>query len=390
MRLFRMAALAACGWLVLTWPHQTASAQDQSDDPCANVVSEAQGAYVNADYEQVVGVLAPCVHRPEMEGESSIEAYRLLSLSYLKLDDISSARTALIRLLSDNPTYRADPVSDLPSYRALVDLLRRQLGLETRATSLAGADTLDAGAAGPFTGDPDGRMPPAHATDSVETRREAIDEGMYVEIVPEDDDALRELDRQAYYYSILPFGHLLITTSAGASAYGGERGADGESIFGEFGRNAGPRMELLVEYGLTPSLLVGLAYSASEYPHISANKWTDGPYRELSETSSDWVHALSLEMRGRLRATDWLYPYAAYGVVTTYHFMNGSFAAGVGPMLGAGVDFQVNPMFAIFLEFDGAMIFPGTALDLADHEKSFDPLTTLSAGVRFRTFRLLR
>src|SRR5690606_970516 len=367
----RIVGAAASVLLLSIVSSRPATGQDEAAGSCMNVVSAAHAAYQNAEYERTVDLLVPCIHSPRLTGDSSIEAYRTLSLAYLKLNDISSARTALIHLLSANPTYRADPVADLPSYRSLVDLLRRQLGLESRAPSIVSADTL-LGPSGP------------------DTLPDTLPGAMDAELALQDDSMNQAQYRQAYYNSLLPFGHLLITMSGGISAYGGERGANAESFFGEFGRNAGPKMKLLVEYGITPALLVGLSYSASSYPHVSSNKWMTGPYPELSESSSDWVHALSIEMRGRLRATYWFYPYASYGVATTYHFMNGSFSAGVGPMLGIGADFQVDPMFALFLEMDSALIFPGTALDMVDHKSSFDPLTTVSAGVRIRAVRLLR
>lgn len=334
--------LLLCGMLL----HQDSRAQTRGS--CGDAYSQAQTEYREGAYQAAVDLLAPCLQSEAIEPSASTEAYRLLALSYLKLDELSSARESVLRLLSENPSYEADPVQDLPAYRALVRLVRDQLGLEA-----------------------------------------VVEEETTAPVIADDSEV--DAEPTAVAVPRKPgLGNLLVSTNLGISSYGGERGVYSESFLGEFGRNAGPLMGLLIEYGLSSTFFVGLGYSLSEYPHIATDKWSGEEYEQLTEGSSKWVHLLNAELRARFRGTERFYPYVGMGVATSYHYMNDSYSTGVGPMFAAGLDFYVDPTMVIFLETEALMIFPGRALDLADHDGSFDPLTSISAGVRFRVAQLAR
>lgn len=334
--------LLLCGMLL----HQDSRAQTRGG--CADAFSQAQTEYRGGAYQGAVDLLAPCLQSQGIERSASTEAYRLLALSYLKLDELSAAREAVLRLLSENPSYEADPVQDLPAYRALVRLVRDQLGLD-----------------------------------------DVVEEETTAPVIAEDPEVDAEPTAVALP-GIPGFGNLLISTNLGVSSYGGERGVYSESVLGEFGRNAGPLLGLLVEYGLSSTFFVGLGYSASEYPHIVTNKWSGEGYVELTDGSSKWVHLLNAELRARFRGAERFYPYIGTGVATSHHYMNDGLSTGVGPMFAAGLDFYVDPTMVIFVETEALMIFPGRALDLADHDGTFDLLTSISAGIRFRVARLAR
>lgn len=314
----------------------SSGASAQSND-CDDAFGTAQAHYIDADYQGTVNVLVPCLREGGME--PTTEAFRLLALSYLKLEDLAAAKGALVELLSQNPTYAADPVDDLPSYRALVQLVRDQLRLGEPIEGLDSAATQDR---------PTGRQSP------------------------------------------LAFRNLLLNATLGMSAYGGERGADADSWTADFGRNAGLRIGMGIEYGLSRIFMLGFGYTAAEYPHITDAKDFGDETEQLSGGSSKWVHFVSADLRARIRATDWFYPYIGAGVTTSYHYMNSRFTAGVGPAFGAGLDFYIDPTTILFLEMETELIFPGTALDLVDRSGSSDPLTTVSAGVRFRVAQFVQ
>lgn len=332
---------------------EQAGGDAQPTGVCDQALSTAQRDYTERAYRSAISVLSNCMLQGDYDTATATQAYRLLSLSYLKLDELSSARGAIVQLLSKNPAYEPDPVNDVPAYRALVDLVRGQLGLAS---------------------------PSEYQTPDVE---EPAEEETVAEL--SDDSALAPA-------GTLPLiGNVLVSAAVGLGSYGGERGVDAESWLGEFSRNAGPLLGVRAEYSFSPIVLAGLRYSVAEYPKIVTNKgFQESPEQIDPDGSSKWVHTLAATVRGRVRGYDWLYPYAIAGAATSYHYVNNSFSAGIGPLIAIGADFYVDPTMALFIEGEAIWIFPGGALDLADHYGNFDPLTSFSAGVRFRVANLRR
>lgn len=117
--------LLACAWAL------PAQAQDNDTDgtyACEDELEAADQAYVNSEYGDAVALAAECIDREDVTDDTRVAAYRVMGLAYLRQDRIDRARDTILRILSLDPTYQADPVDDPPSYTSLVTIVRREAG----------------------------------------------------------------------------------------------------------------------------------------------------------------------------------------------------------------------------------------------------------------------
>lgn len=85
----------------------TAGAQDD----CGTSLDRAIDLYENASFTEVISLLNPCLEKGLVE-EERWQAYRLLALSYLFLNDVENADMAIRKLLEINPRYQPNPGRD--------------------------------------------------------------------------------------------------------------------------------------------------------------------------------------------------------------------------------------------------------------------------------------
>lgn len=97
----------------------------QTVDPCSAALPQAEERYVAGEIDTVITLLAPCMANRAISTEDAVSAYRLLSLSYIKLGELEQAKIAVLELLNRRPDYEPDPVRDLPSYAALVNVVKQ-------------------------------------------------------------------------------------------------------------------------------------------------------------------------------------------------------------------------------------------------------------------------
>ena len=105
--------------------------------PCQIELETAHDAYLNQEYETAVDLASECVAQEGVSSTDAIEAYRLISLSFFRQQDLVDARRSITHILSIDPTYEADPVEDPPSYALLVSMVRDVLAVDTDSTRLA-------------------------------------------------------------------------------------------------------------------------------------------------------------------------------------------------------------------------------------------------------------
>ena len=134
----RVVVLCISLWLLLP---QMIHAQAQ--DRCEEAIAAAETQYVEGRFSEVLTTLAPCMNRDDILIEDAVAAYRLRALAFIRRGDVEEARLAIIELLSRDPEYLPDPIQDIPSYVALVDLVRRELQLDEPPTPVAGEPAVD-------------------------------------------------------------------------------------------------------------------------------------------------------------------------------------------------------------------------------------------------------
>lgn len=74
---------------------------------CTEALNRARAEFDNGNVERVSAILYPCIK--ELSKENQVEAYRLLSISYLYMDDPMGAETSFLALLEIDPEFRVSP-----------------------------------------------------------------------------------------------------------------------------------------------------------------------------------------------------------------------------------------------------------------------------------------
>lgn len=110
---------------------------------CDEAFLQAEEAYRAGEFSSAITALAPCVDRYRAGTEQDQGAHRLLALAYLRSDQIEEARLVIVELFARNPRYEADPVVDPPAFVSLVNLVREEVGVESRAEGGGGGGGVD-------------------------------------------------------------------------------------------------------------------------------------------------------------------------------------------------------------------------------------------------------
>jgi len=91
---------------------------------CSEVtLTEARKKFETGNFDRVIALLKDCTHK-EFGGPKQVEAYRLLSLTYLALDSVATATTMAEQLLQLNPNFEPD-IFDMPRFIKLIDDLKK-------------------------------------------------------------------------------------------------------------------------------------------------------------------------------------------------------------------------------------------------------------------------
>lgn len=101
----------------------------QTPGNCTSSLARAEEQYLQGQLDAAITLLAPCLGREEIAVAEAISAYRLLALSYIKKGSLEEAKVAILELLNRSPSYEPDSIRDLPSYTALVNVVKQQLVL---------------------------------------------------------------------------------------------------------------------------------------------------------------------------------------------------------------------------------------------------------------------
>lgn len=338
-RLCARPALLAIGLgILLLLPIQ--GAFGQAAPACAERLEQAREHYEARRYDEAIGQLSTCLWRDDLSIRYAEQAYRLMALAYLRMDDVGSARLAIVRLLDHSPSYEADPVEDLPSYVSLVRLVRQQV------------------------------LPPAPDTTATATADSVRDvPPTDVAVLADDDHPLAR--------------RLSIALRVGMNNYHGERSSDAGGA-SELTTAAGPGAEARLSYHFTRFFDLGLYYQVGRYPALLDYKGRKYPLIDRTE-SSDWLHMTGLLAHVSLLPESRVSPTAHLGLNTTFGLIDGTIRVGVGPRFGTGVDVRLHPHVVASLSASGIIVVPDRAADVASTSSSISDLFSLvTLGVRYR------
>ena len=111
-----------------------APAGAQPADTCDEMLDDAEAAYVDARFDRTIHLVDECLRTGQAGREDYIGAYRLLALSYIRMDRLGDARLAVLHLLNEVPDYQADPITDPPDYQVLVESVQAQFTASDQST----------------------------------------------------------------------------------------------------------------------------------------------------------------------------------------------------------------------------------------------------------------
>ncbi len=92
---------------------------------CEQALVRANGYYYDARFDDGIALLKHCLDEGAFSQEEQLQAYTLLSMTCFANRQEADARQAIQILLELNPDYEPDPIRVQPSYRALVEAVRR-------------------------------------------------------------------------------------------------------------------------------------------------------------------------------------------------------------------------------------------------------------------------
>ena len=99
----------------------------QNDCDASVIIPEADRKYRNGNFDEVFEILNPCL-KTRFSINAQVQGYKIIALSYLALDSLPQAATAVRNLLNANPNYEPE-FSALPQFK---DLVIQQKDLQER------------------------------------------------------------------------------------------------------------------------------------------------------------------------------------------------------------------------------------------------------------------
>jgi iron complex outermembrane receptor protein len=107
-----------------------------SQTECGQIALEkGQKCFETGRFDELVSLIAPCLEEGFTKDEQ-IQAYRLLALSHMAIDDIDAARKMIEEILKLDPFYTSNLMFDPPRYVQLIESMRKPV------TSLVTASRL--------------------------------------------------------------------------------------------------------------------------------------------------------------------------------------------------------------------------------------------------------
>lgn len=123
------------GWRLIAWLIVASpAAWAQAPPPCDSLLAAAEERYIQRAFADAEALARACLSQPGLTDDEALRAHRQLALVFLRRDDLTEAKQAVLRLLGVSFEYAPDPVWDPPAYVALVESIKEQLRVERMGT----------------------------------------------------------------------------------------------------------------------------------------------------------------------------------------------------------------------------------------------------------------
>jgi outer membrane receptor for ferrienterochelin and colicins len=120
-------------FLLLGFVRMPVIAQVNCDE--ASMIPEAEKRYANGNFDDVFALLNPCVEKGFSE-YARVQAYKILSMTYLAIDSLPQSARAISQLLTLNPKFEPD-FSASPRYKTLFQQVRESKEQVLQVTSVS-------------------------------------------------------------------------------------------------------------------------------------------------------------------------------------------------------------------------------------------------------------
>lgn len=119
------------GWGLVAWVAVAIpAAWAQAPQPCDSLLTAAEERYIQREFTDAESLVRACLSQPDLDAAEALQAHRQLVLIFLRQDDLTEAKQAVLRLLGISFEYAPDTVRDPPAYVALVESIKEQLQVE--------------------------------------------------------------------------------------------------------------------------------------------------------------------------------------------------------------------------------------------------------------------
>lgn len=304
-----------CGGII-AGPSQEARAQESTS--CADTLVTAEKAYRARNYEEATSLASQCTDVEAVADTTAIQAHRIITLASLRRGDLRDARSAVRNILQIAPEYQADPVTDPPSYRVFVSMVRDQAEIRPpEEDEITVADEEDTG--------------------------------------PADPDVSPDLSRRTLSpFFVKPFG-------IGFSDYTGDMPAQsvGHPLdFQEFDQGSGFPFMLHGEMGyqFEPRWALVLGIQVGNYPIIGYNTGDNS-------ISDSWRYTPQLLLRRALGLMGESLVFYLDGGLNVTFGGQGIAKTGYGPVVGGGVDIPVSASLSFYVESRFNFTLPDASID---------------------------
>lgn len=102
-----------------------------TQEDCEDNIEKGKQKYQGSQFYQAIGWLQACLEEGNPTAAQKKEAYKYLAQSYLEIDSISEAKSAITKLLAIVPYYQSDPAQDSAPYTKLVEKVREEVALSS-------------------------------------------------------------------------------------------------------------------------------------------------------------------------------------------------------------------------------------------------------------------
>ena len=99
----------------------------QDVPPCESLLAAAEERYVQLEFAEAESLVRACLAQPTLQTPEAVGSYRLLTLVFLRQDELPEAKRIVLQLLSTDPEYEPSSTTDPPDFVALVTSVKQIL-----------------------------------------------------------------------------------------------------------------------------------------------------------------------------------------------------------------------------------------------------------------------